>query len=132
MSKKVEHNIQCAIYSYWKAVDGGRKSFLFSVPNGGSRHKLEAINLKREGATAGVADLIWLVKGVCHFIEVKVPEMRVPTVSKTGKVGSKIHQRKGVQSDAQVTFQKWVEYNNFKYFIVYSVDEFKKIYDTYI
>lgn len=32
-------------------------SLLFAIPNGGSRHRLEAINLKKEGVKAGVPDL---------------------------------------------------------------------------
>ncbi|MGL5958284.1 MAG: VRR-NUC domain-containing protein, partial [Phocaeicola sp.] len=34
---------------------------LFAVPNGGSRNKIEAANLKRQGATAGVSDVICLI-----------------------------------------------------------------------
>lgn len=30
---------------------------LYAVPNGGSRHKLEAVNLKRQGVKKGVPDL---------------------------------------------------------------------------
>lgn len=30
---------------------------IFAIPNGGSRNKLEAINLKRQGVKAGVPDL---------------------------------------------------------------------------
>lgn len=30
---------------------------IFAIPNGGSRHKLEAANLKRQGVKAGVPDL---------------------------------------------------------------------------
>ena len=32
-------------------------SLLFHIPNGGSRNRLEAINLKRQGVKAGVPDL---------------------------------------------------------------------------
>ena len=31
---------------------------LFAVPNGGSRHKIEAANMKRQGVRRGVADVI--------------------------------------------------------------------------
>lgn len=31
---------------------------IYAVPNGGSRHKLEAIKLKREGVKSGVPDLL--------------------------------------------------------------------------
>ncbi len=33
------------------------RQYLFAVPNGGSRHMLEAINLKAQGVTPGVPDL---------------------------------------------------------------------------
>lgn len=35
-------------------------NLLFAVPNGGSRNIREAANLKKEGVTAGVSDLIFL------------------------------------------------------------------------
>jgi hypothetical protein len=33
------------------------RDYLFAIPNGGSRHPIEARNLKREGVKAGVSDL---------------------------------------------------------------------------
>lgn len=48
---------------------------LYAIPNGGSRNKLEAVNLKRQGVRAGVPDLClaW-PKGKYHglYIEMKV------------------------------------------------------------
>jgi hypothetical protein len=47
---------------------------IFAIPNGGSRHKLEAANLKRQGVKAGVPDLCLPVpKGGYNglFIELK-------------------------------------------------------------
>lgn len=35
------------------------KSYLFSIPNGGSRNLLEAYNLKLQGLTSGVPDLLF-------------------------------------------------------------------------
>lgn len=32
--------------------------WLFAIPNGGSRNRLEAINLKRQGVKAGVSDIM--------------------------------------------------------------------------
>ena len=32
-------------------------SLLFAIPNGGSRHRLEAINLKKQGLKSGVPDI---------------------------------------------------------------------------
>lgn len=47
---------------------------IFAIPNGGSRHKLEAANLKRQGVKAGVPDLFLpAAKGGFNglFIELK-------------------------------------------------------------
>ena len=49
--------------------------YVFAVPNGGSRHFLEAFNLKLQGVTAGVSDLIILLpKGRAVFAELKSPD----------------------------------------------------------
>lgn len=48
---------------------------LYAVPNGGTRNKIEAVNLKRQGVSAGVPDLCLAVpKGRYHglYIEMKV------------------------------------------------------------
>jgi len=48
---------------------------IFAIPNGGSRHKLEAINLKRQGVKAGVPDLFLpIASSGKHglFLEMKV------------------------------------------------------------
>lgn len=48
---------------------------LFHVPNGGSRNRLEAANLKRQGVKAGVPDLVLPVARCGYhglFIEMKV------------------------------------------------------------
>lgn len=53
---------------------------LFSVPNGGTRNEREAVTLKREGATAGVSDLILAIPNKDNngvFIEMKTPKGRV-------------------------------------------------------
>lgn len=47
---------------------------IFAIPNGGSRNKIEAANLKRQGVKAGVPDLFLPVaRGGAHglFIEMK-------------------------------------------------------------
>lgn len=79
---------------------------LFAVPNGGSRNKLEAINLKRQGVKPGVSDVILLIpKGgfASLCLEFK---------TKTGK-----------QSDEQKEFQKQAEMCGSKYVIVRSVKD---------
>jgi hypothetical protein len=41
----------------WAALHPICKDYLIHIPNGGSRHPLEAKNLKRMGVKAGVSDL---------------------------------------------------------------------------
>lgn len=82
------------------------EKLLFAVPNGGSRHKIEAANMKRQGVKAGVADVILLVpqKGYASLcLEFK---------TSTGK-----------QSDEQKEFQRQAEACRSKYVVVRSVKE---------
>lgn len=82
------------------------RKLLFAVPNGGSRNKIEAANMKRQGVTAGVADVILLVpkKGFASLcIEFK---------TKTGR-----------QSDEQKEFQFQAEKCGSKYVVVRSVEQ---------
>ena len=79
---------------------------LFAVPNGGSRNKIEAANLKRQGTKAGVSDVILLIpKGgyasLCLEFKTEV----------------------GKQSQHQKEFQKQAESCGSKYVIVRSVKD---------
>lgn len=48
--------------------------YVAAIPNGGSRHKLEAINMKRQGVRAGVPDLLIIGPTGTHgWLEVKKP-----------------------------------------------------------
>jgi len=79
---------------------------IFSVPN----DSINAIETKRKvntGLMAGVSDLIILHNGECLFIEVK-------TLS-------------GKQSEKQKYFEKIVSLQGFKYYLVRSLEDFKKI-----
>lgn len=79
---------------------------LFAVPNGGSRNIIEATNLKKQGVTRGVADVILLIpkKGFASLcIEFKT--------------------RKGRQSEEQKEFQRQAENCKNKYVIVRSATQ---------
>lgn len=79
---------------------------LFAVPNGGSRHKIEAANMKRQGVKAGVVDVILQIpkKGFASLcLEFK---------TKTGR-----------QSKEQREYQRQVEMAGSKYVVVRSVEE---------
>lgn len=41
----------------WAQCQSIPRDYLIAIPNGGSRHPLEAKNLKRQGVKAGVSDL---------------------------------------------------------------------------
>lgn len=73
MKKNDETYIQIYLFSFLrKLMDEGAPIFAFSVPNGGSRHKAEAANLKLSGLTAGVPDICLFYNGGMFFIELKV------------------------------------------------------------
>lgn len=80
------------------------EKLLFAVPNGGSRNKIEAKNLKAQGVKSGVADVLLLIskKGYTNLCL----EFKTPT---------------GRQSDEQKEFQHQVERAGGKYVIVRSV-----------
>ena len=68
---------QAALFQWAKLAEGSKPQLrlLYAVPNGGSRHRLEAANLKRQGVKAGVPDIcLAYPKGVYHglYIELKV------------------------------------------------------------
>ncbi|WP_372472595.1 VRR-NUC domain-containing protein [Capnocytophaga sp. ARDL2] len=80
---------------------------IFAIPNGGSRNKLEAVNLKNEGVLAGVADLQVISKNKTLFIEMKT--------------------EKGRQNPNQKIFEERVRKLGFDYFVCRSFDEFQKV-----
>jgi len=79
---------------------------IFAVPNGGSRHKIEAANMKRQGIKAGVADVILLI-----------PKNGFASLCLEFKTDT------GKQSDEQKEFQRQAESCGSKYVIVRSVAE---------
>lgn len=84
------------------------RGMIFSIPNGGTRNKLEAINMKATGLLAGASDLIVITpNGKLIFVELKTD---------TGK-----------QSDKQIDFENRVKKLGFEYYLIRSIDEFKII-----
>lgn len=100
LSNKSEFTIQVEI------VDFCRKNNIicFSIPNEATRNNSKYI---KSGVLAGVSDLIVLKNGKSYFVELK--------------------DYKGKQSDKQKEFENIVTLQGFKYFLVRSLDEFKKI-----
>lgn len=109
-----EERIQCEFFEeVEKLFPTLPNKLLFAVPNGGSRNKIEAKNLKRQGVTSGVSDVILLIpkKGYASLcIEFKT--------------------KKGTQSKEQKEFQRQAERCRNKYVVVRSakqaIDELRK------
>lgn len=114
--RQEEHRIQCAIVKwFYYAYPAYRGGCLFAVPNGGHRNIQTARNLKAEGVTSGVSDLLLLVPkreyhGLC--IEVKTPV--------------------GRQSENQKNWQRIIEAQGYRYEIVRSLDEFAELVRWYL
>ena len=118
MSKSEEHKIQVGIAN-WLRVNLRLGSIFFAVPNGGSRKMttvaggkklpLEAIRLKKEGVTAGVADVI-----VISDIEPRILALETKT-------------EKGKQSEAQKWWQEEAERAGISYHVVRSVDDVRDL-----
>jgi len=84
------------------------RSIIFSVPNGGFRHKVEAIKLKATGMMAGVSDLIVIHKSRIYFCELKIET--------------------GIVSSSQKEFESRVTENDFTYKIFKSLSEFQEFF----
>ena len=91
------------------------EKLIYAVPNGGSRNKIEAANMKRQGVKAGVSDVILQIpkKGyACLCLEFKTP---------TGR-----------QSDEQKEYQRQAEMAGSKYVIVRSVIQAINVVNEYL
>jgi hypothetical protein len=82
------------------------RGMIFSIPNGGTRHIMEAMTLKATGLLKGASDLIVILPNKkLIFVELKMP--------------------KGVQSIEQKDFESRVILLGFEYYIIRSLEEFK-------
>lgn len=97
-----EHDIQVSCISWFRYEYP--RYLIFAVPNGGSRHAIEAANMKREGVTAGVSDLIIVADHKVLFVEMK--------------------DRRGRQQESQREFQHKVEVLGHRYVLCRSIDDF--------
>ena len=55
--KNEEAQHQMAFFKWLDLAQPVIRKLTFAIPNGGSRNVLEAVNLKRQGVTKGVADV---------------------------------------------------------------------------
>jgi hypothetical protein len=122
--KNLESKLQCELVKWFRLQYPKYAGLLFAVPNGGKRSVITASIMKREGALAGVADLVLAVpidhekvghkyQG-CHALFVEV------------KYGN------GKQSESQIAFEKAVEAQGYHYEVITSFDKFKDLIDDYL
>ncbi len=103
-SRHLEEQLQALCVKWFRLRF--RHYIIFAVPNGGSRNRLEAFNLKVSGVLAGVADLIIVGNKKVLFVEMKY--------------------KKGTQQDTQKQFQQRVEELGHRYVLCRSFEQFKE------
>lgn len=110
-----EAGLQQACVNWFRYRFPKKAQLLIAVPNGGSRNKLEAINLKRQGVVAGVSDLLLLVprKGF-------------------GCLGIEMKYESGKQSVSQSTWEVHFKKAGNLYVVIRSVDQFMDTIESYL
>lgn len=91
--KKYSESDEAIALMSWAAHYPEIRNHIFAIENGGSRNKLEAIRLRKQGVTAGVSDYFYAYpsKGKHgFFIELKRPAIG--------------HQKSGRATEAQLKF----------------------------
>ena len=110
-----EAQLQKACVAWFRLAHSRHARLLFAVPNGGTRNIREAVNLKEQGVTPGVADLILLIPNRDHgalCIELKVA--------------------KNVQTNYQKEFQEAAEAAGNKYVVCRDWPEFRDQVEAYL
>lgn len=108
--RHIEEGIQTACIRWFRVAFP--RYIAFACANGGSRNKLEAINMKRAGVLAGVSDLILVANRAILFVEMKTS--------------------KGKQSAYQKKFQADIERLGFEYKICRSLQDFQRTVEKWI
>ena len=99
-------------FRYQYRTDGRQ---LFAVPNGGSRNKKEAANMKAAGVVAGVADLILLIPN-----------------DRYGALCIELKHGKNGQTDLQKEWQASTEEHGNQYAVVYTLEDFINLVKQYL
>jgi len=101
--RHIEGNIQEGFVTWFRYAFP--QYIIFSVPNGGTRNAREAVQLKKEGALAGVSDLVVVIERFVLFVETK---------TKNNK-----------QQESQKLFQQNVERLGHTYVVCHNSQEFQ-------
>lgn len=113
--RHIEDSLQKTCVQWFSLAYRPYYRLLHHSPNGGKRNAIEAAKFKAMGVRAGFPDLILCVaRGKYHglFIELKTA--------------------KGRQTENQKGFQKALEAQGYRYEVVRSLDEFRRIVTQYM
>ena len=117
--KSDESRMQQAVMTWWQHAHAGLycpEALLFAIPNGGARHIITAVRMKREGVRAGVPDLFLAAPNKTSyglFLEMKA--------GKAGRV-----------SPAQDEMQKILSAHGYAVAVCRSFDEAKTTIEEYL
>lgn len=116
MRNKEEEKLQIACIKWFDYQYPEYSKLLFAVPNGGSRNKIEAANLKKQGVRAGVSDIVFLKEN-----------------NKYDFLCIEFKTEKGKQTDNQIIFQEDIKKHTSGYYIIIrSFEQFKKSIEQYL
>lgn len=99
-----ESQLQAKCYRHAFNTYPSIRQLLFSVPNGSTRHILEAVQLKATGLTPGIPDMILVYPQLVGF-EFKT------TVGVLSDAQTKVHDRwrsVGIRVEVVRSFEQWV------------------------
>ena len=110
-----EHKLQSAAFKWFRLQYPDMAHNLFAIPNAAKRTARIGAYMKEEGLLPGVADVVLMKSnrfyGACFF-EFK---------TKTGR-----------QSDSQKEWESKITQDGYKYVIIRSLDEFRKVVKQYL
>ena len=124
----LEHNEQAALVTWFKRdAHTDLAPLLVNIPNGARRTRWEAIRAKQEGLTAGAPDLfLFVARGSWHGLAI---EMKWQTEEwRKGKA----HTERSYQSREQREWQAVAEAQGYRYEVVRTADEGRKLITEYL
>jgi hypothetical protein len=109
---KSETHLQSHCYQWAHNTFPDTRGLLFAVPNGGTRNKIEAAQLKATGVVSGVADMLFLWKNNTYAFEFKFADRK--------------------QSLEQKEWEAKVKNHIAHYFLLNDADAFKYIFEKIV
>lgn len=117
----IEHDIQRSVVTWFWLQYRSLAPLFFAVPNGQRRSRYEQMEKKAEGMVAGVADMLLLVaRQGYHGLCIEFKHDKTASAART------------YQTPEQKAWQHAVEAQGYRYEVVRSFDEGKRIIEEYL